>query len=84
MHYYDPEQFKPPADILAQCAKVQVNGDKHSLSDARRWARKQDLSLIWIESLDMSDLSSWQGPDNLLTFYFTQKEDATLFQLRWA
>lgn len=84
MYSIDWNNVQPRPELLAQCHRVDVDGYKHSAGEMRRWARKNTNSLIWIEILDMSDISSWSGPDNLVTFYFGNEQDALLFQLRWS
>jgi hypothetical protein len=78
------DQFKPPQDVLNQCHRVDVDGDKHNPKNMRTWAREHCESFIWWESTDMSDISSWPGPDNYCSYYFYKDADATAFRLRWA
>lgn len=84
MYSIDWEKIAPKPELLALCHKVDVDGDKYSAGEMRRWARKNTNSLIWIDVVDMSDISSWRGPDNYVTFYFGSEHDALLFQLRWS
>lgn len=83
MYIIDWDQVKPKLELLAQCHRVDVDGHKHSVGEMRRWARKHLTSLVWLESTDMSDISSWTGPDDLVSFYFGNKDDALLFQIKW-
>ncbi len=84
MYVIDWDKVTPKPELLALCHRVEVDGYKHSAAEMRRWARKNTNSFIWLETLDMSDISSWSGPDNLVTFYFGNKDDALLFQIKWA
>jgi hypothetical protein len=81
---FNRNQVKPAADVLKQCARVVVDGDRHKPKVMRDWAREHCSSLVWWESMDMSDMSSWTGFDNHVEFYFYVEEDATLFRLKWA
>lgn len=83
-HLLNRDQFKPPSDILAKCARVIADGDQHSAKAMRDWAHEHCESLVWWDRYDMSDSSSWTGPDDCLNFYFYKPEDATLFRLKWA
>ena len=78
------DRFKPPDDVLAKCARVTADGDLHKPKTMRDWARAHCESFIWWESTDMSDSSSWPGPDFCVYFYFYRQEDATAFRLRWS
>lgn len=77
------DQFKPPAEVLDQCYKVEADGDRYHPKDMRSWAREHCESFIWWESLDMSDISSWRGPDNYCVYWFYKEPDATAFRLRY-
>ena len=77
------DQIKPSKKVLEQCSRVIADGDKHPLKSMRDWAREKCDSFLWWESYDMSDLSSWTGPDNCCVFYFYKQPDATAFTLKW-
>lgn len=80
----DRDQFRPSPQDLAHCTQVQADGDKYKPWAMKDWARKNCTSLVWWEITDMSDISSWRGPDNCVFFYFLLESDATLFMLRWS
>jgi hypothetical protein len=84
MYILNRDQFKPPQKALDKCQQVVGNGDIHSPKEMRNWAREHCESFVWWECLDMSDISSWAGPDNYCSFYFANEVDATAFRLRWS
>lgn len=53
--------------------------DKEILS----WVFEHCQSTVTREYIDMSDISSWKGPDDLMEYHFNCEEDAILFKLRW-
>lgn len=77
-------QFKPPLEVINKCVEVIGNGDKYKPWEMRKWASRHCESLIWWELLEMSDVSSWTGPDCCVIFYFLKQEDETIFKLRWS
>ena len=77
------DQLRPTDRELNLCSCVYVDGDKHKVKEVRDWARECCASLAWWETFDMSDISSWTGPDDCLAFYFTDQADAVIFKLRW-
>ena len=77
------EELKPPNEVLAQCSRVIADGDLHKPKDMRDWARTNCDSLVWWDWYDMSDMSSWTGPDFCCNFYFYKEADATAFRLKW-
>ena len=80
---FDRLKLRPPAEDLAHCECVHGDGDKHRPKDMRDWARANCQSLVWWEHNDMSDISSWRGPDDCVSFYFLLPSDATAFRLKW-
>lgn len=77
------DQFRPTDKELADCECVHADGDKHRPKLMRDWARENCQSLVWYEHHDMSDISSWKGPDDCVSFYFLLPSDATAFRLKW-
>lgn len=84
MHINNYTLPTPPDELLACCERVELDGEGKRFWELKRWCRDNELSLVWSENLDMSDISSWAGPDDLMAFYFIEPRDATLFRLRWA
>lgn len=83
MYIFNSDQYKPEKAFLDRCHRVDGNGDRHNPKLMRDWAREHCESFVWWELTDMSDLSSWQGPDNYCSYYFSKNTDATAFRLRW-
>ena len=81
--FVNQDQFRPSDQDLADCECIYADGDKHNAKHMRDWARDNCTSLMWWEAYDMSDISSWVGPDNCVVFYVLLPIDATAFRLRW-
>lgn len=75
--------LRPLDDQLDLCTKVELDGEGKSMREMRAWCREHADSLVWAERMDMSDLSSWSGPDNYVVFYFIYPTDATMFTLKF-
>lgn len=75
--------IRPSDQDLADCTAVHADGDKHSEKEMRQWAKTNCASLFWCEFNDMSDINSWSGPDDCVSFYFLLPSDATAFRLKW-
>lgn len=73
----------PPQELLDRCYQVDFDGEGRFMSKMRRWCYDHTESFVWADRIDMSDLSSWTGPDDYCKFYFYKEADATLFSLKW-
>lgn len=71
----------PPQELLDQCVQV-ILGDPVKPHLIKKWARENCSSYVWMELLDVSDVS--YKYDICCAFYFGDKKDALMFQLRWA
>ena len=47
------------------------------------WLQAHCQSAVDREYVDMSDISSWHGPDTLMEYWFESEKDAIMFKLRW-
>lgn len=74
---------RPPEHLLALCTKVELDGEGKRMWKMKKWCHAQNLSLVWAEQIDMSDISSWTGPDDYIKFYFIDAADATMFALKF-
>lgn len=77
------DNLRPSDQSLADCVAVHADGDRHSAKEMRDWTLKNCSSLYWWEHNDMSDINSWLGPDDCVSFYFLLPSDATAFRLKW-
>ena len=77
------DQYRPSYTDLADYHCVHADADIHKPKEMRDWAHEHCTSLAWWELIDMSDISSWHGPDNCASFYFRLESDALLFRLKW-
>jgi hypothetical protein len=83
MYELDPEEFRPPAEILSQCIQVLIVDDKLKARpvDIKRWCFENCKSFVYMDETDVSDVSlQW---DYIYAFYFGEQEDANWFSLRW-
>ena len=79
----DYRKLRPPEDQLALCTRVELDGEGKSMLEMRSWCHEHADSVVWAERIDMSDLSSWTGPDDYVQFYFIHATDATMFALKF-
>jgi hypothetical protein len=73
---------EPPQDLLDQCTLVKFYDTTTPPWRMKKWCRENELSLMWFEFLDMSDLDS-SLYDVVYKFYFIDAEDATIFRLKF-
>jgi hypothetical protein len=72
---------RPPDQVLAHCHEVIINDPAFRMWKMRQFCREQDLSLLWSELVDTTDVSAWF--DEACAFYFIDPADATLFRLKF-
>jgi len=72
---------RPPEGALAQCHAVYINDPAFRMWAMKKWCREQNLSLMWSELVDTSDVSAFF--DEAAAFYFIDPADATLFTLKF-
>ena len=57
-------------------------GDPESPREIKSWAIEHCHSYIWMELVDVSDVSSSQH-DIVCAYYFYDDKDALMFKLKW-
>jgi hypothetical protein len=72
---------RPTEEVLNQCHEVLVNDPAFRMWKMRKYCQEQNLSLIWSELVDTSDVSAYF--DEAASFYFIDPADATLFRLKY-
>ena len=72
---------RPPEAALAQCHAVYINDPAFRMWAMKKWCRENNLSLMWSELVDTSDVSAFF--DEAAAFYFIDAKDATLFSLKF-
>ena len=81
MHVNNFSLPRPPEGALAQCHAVYINDPAFRMWAMKKWCRENNLSLIWCELVDTSDVSAFF--DEVAAFYFIDPADATLFTLKF-
>lgn len=81
MHVNNYTLQRPPEEILDQCHLVTIGDPAFVLWKMKKWCREQNLSLIWAELIDTSDID--YNYDHIAGFYFIKSKDATLFSLKF-
>ena len=72
---------RPPEGALDQCQLVVVNDPAFRMWAMKKYCRDQNLSLVWSELVETSDVSAYF--DEAAAFYFIDPADATLFRLKF-
>ena len=83
MYELDPDEFRPPRDLLNQCVQILIADDKLPTRpvDLKRWCFEHCRSFVYMEEADVSDVSAhW---DYIYAFYFGEQDDANWFSLKW-
>ena len=62
---------------------LEYTGVEHDV-EISEWIKSNCTSVVRREYVDMSDISSWQGPDDLMEYYFDSTKEAIMFKLRWS
>ena len=91
MHVNHYELPRPTDSVLDQCRAVYVNDPAFRMWAMRKWCREHNLSLIWSELVDTTDVSALFDEaadvsalfDEAAAFYFVDPADATLFSLKF-
>ena len=81
MHVNNWTLPRPAESVLDQCHKVIVNDPAFRMWAMKKFCREQNLSLVWSELVDTSDVSAFF--DEACAFYFIDAKDATLFTLKF-
>jgi len=72
---------RPSDDVLDQCHEVTIGDPAFRMWQMKRFCREQNLSLVWSELVETSDVSAFF--DEACAFYFIDPADATLFTLKF-
>ena len=81
MHVNNYTLPRPSEKALANCQLVVVNDPAFRMWAMKKWCRENNLSLIWSELVETSDVSAYF--DEAAAFYFVDPADATLFRLKY-
>jgi len=81
MHVNNYTLPRPPEEALAQCHTVYINDPAFRMWAMKKFCREQNLSLVWSELVDTSDVSALF--DEAAAFYFIDPADATFFTLKF-
>lgn len=72
---------EPPQELLDQCHQILIGDPAFKMWRMKRWCREQDLSLVYSEIVETTDVSP--EFDHVAAFYFSEARDATMFSLRF-
>lgn len=81
--FLDPDEFRPPKEILDQCVSVLITDIdlKDRPHKIKHWCLENCKSFVFMDETDVSDVSpQW---DHIYAFYFGEQDDANWFTLRW-
>jgi len=79
--YINKADLTPPQTVLDQCHQVLIGDPAFVMWKMNHWCTEQNLSLLWTELVETSDVSAMF--DEVAVFYFTEARDATLFSLKF-
>jgi hypothetical protein len=71
----------PPQEVLDQCHQVVIADPTTVMWRMKKWCREHELSLLWSELVDTSDVD--YNYDHVAEFYFINPADATAFTLKF-
>ena len=75
------KNLRPTEAVLEQCHPVLIGDPAFRMWQMKRFCREQNLSLVWSELVETSDVSAFF--DEACAFYFIDPADATLFTLKF-
>jgi len=81
MHVNNWTLPRPEQDLLDQCHAVFIGDPAFIMHKMKKWCYENNLSLIWSELADTSDID--YNYDHVAAFYFIDARDATLFNLKF-
>jgi hypothetical protein len=81
MHINNWTLPRPPDTVLERCHQVLIGDPAVRMWQMKQYCRDNNLSLIWSELVETSDVSVYF--DEVSAFYFIDPADATLFRLRF-
>ena len=72
---------RPEQELLDQCHSVFIGDPAFIMWKMKKWCHENDLSLVWSELADTSDID--YNYDHVAAFYFIKAKDATIFSLKF-
>ena len=78
--YINNVDLTPPQEFLDKCHKVMLSDPKRPW-EIKRWARAHCPSYVWMEEVDVSDVS--YIADIICCFYFGDEQDKLMFTLKY-
>jgi hypothetical protein len=81
MHLNNYTIPRPADKVLDQCHAVYIRDPAFRMRQMKQYCREQNLSLVWSELVDTTDVSAYF--DESAAFYFIDPADATLFSLKY-
>jgi predicted solute-binding protein len=75
------KNLRPTEQVLEQCHQVFIGDPAFRMWRMKQYCREQNLSLLWSELVETSDVSAFF--DEVSAFYFIEAKDATLFRLKF-
>ena len=81
MHVNNYTIPRPADKVLDQCHAVYIRDPAFRMRQMKQYCREQNLSLVWSELVDTTDVSAYF--DESAAFYFIDPADATLFSLKY-
>jgi len=81
MHVNNYTLQRPSENALDQCHAVLIGDPAFIMRKMKKWCHEQQLSLVWSELVDTSDVD--YNYDHVAAFYFIDARDATLFSLKF-
>jgi hypothetical protein len=81
MHVNNFELPRPADKVLDRCHAVYIRDPAFRMWQMKQYCREQNLSLVWSELAETSDVSAYF--DEAAAFYFIDPADATFFSLKY-
>ena len=81
MHVNNYTLARPSDSVLEQCHCVYIGDPAFLMWRMKKFCQEQQLSLVWSELVDTSDID--YNYDHVAAFYFIDAQDATLFSLKF-
>jgi hypothetical protein len=81
MHVNNYTIPRPADKVLDQCHAVYIRDPAFRMRQMKQYCREQNLSLVWSELVDTTDVSAYF--DESAAFYFIDPADATFFSLKY-
>ena len=75
------KDLRPSFQVLKKCHLVTIPEPAFRMRDMKTWCWNNQLSLVWAELVDVSDVD--YNYDSMAGFYFTSPQCATLFTLKY-